>query len=464
MSKSYDTKHYLTDSDEDQYGALGWEEGDDCSTNPDAGPDWDCTTEEDDESNGDESSDDTASTDSEANEILNDSQKPISLARKTVTKRPELKRQRALSGDALLEAVGVSKLAVKRPRTETKKSPKSDKQITNPNRATNVTQKRLKNFHWVLNNPTKEEIRRMKDYGESCKYHTFGYEIGDKQKTPHLQGLTMLEKQISRSVLTKLPHPFGRCFYMEALIGTPYDNMKYCQKDLKFEEYGIKPELAKRHGGTKATQGKRSDIEDVCILVKEGKTDVEIFEEHPKTTFKFLRHIQNVRSLVKPTRTKPLEVHIYYGKPGLGKTHTAYANHPDLFQLPVGKDFWMDRYQRDEKVLFDDFCGKVALVNLLQILDKYIIQVPIKGGFCWWCPNLIILTTNVHPCNWYDYEQRADSYDALKRRISKVLVFKPVDQIDGEAKLYSPGEETDVNNFFEFQKTEARVWEKKTHV
>ena len=76
-------------------------------------------------------------------------------------------------------------------------------------------------------------------------------------------------------------------------------------------------------------------------------------------------------------------------------------------------------------VLIDDFAGNVGLTQLLQILDRYPVQVPVKGGFVWWCPNVIIITTNVPLEQWYDYSSRQDSLAALQRRITHRRDFNP---------------------------------------
>lgn len=317
---------------------------------------------------------------------------------------------------------------------------------------------RMKNFVWTLNNYTDADLRRMEDYGEVAKYHVFGFETS-KKGTPHLQGFTMLDKQVSFNVLKKLPQPFGKCA-MYNMKGTPKQASDYCKKTQTFFEYGELPTPLSpaRRSGKPSEQGKRTDIIEVVEKVKAGATDRMLLEENPNTTFKYLRHIQQIRSLCKPTRTNALEVIICYGTPGCGKTHWAYATYPGLFQLPVGKDFWMDQYQRQPQVLFDDFNGNVSLTNCLQIMDKYIIQVPIKGGFVWWCPEKIVITTNVHPCNWYDYSKRQDSYLALERRITQVLKFT-YPNVTSQGKEYLAPKETSVHNFFHYQKVIGKFCE-----
>ena len=60
---------------------------------------------------------------------------------------------------------------------------------------------------------------------------------------------------------------------------------------------------------------------------------------------------------------------------------------------------------------------------MLQILDRYRIQLPVKGGFVWRACSTIIITTNIHPRNWYEYNGREGQYEALRRRIHEVWYF-----------------------------------------
>ena len=76
--------------------------------------------------------------------------------------------------------------------------------------------------------------------------------------------------------------------------------------------------------------------------------------------------------------------------------------------------------------MLDDFCGAASHITLgflLQLLDRYTVMVPTKGGFTWWIPEHVYVTTNVFPRDWYKWEGRLSQYRALARRFSEVLVF-----------------------------------------
>ncbi len=77
-------------------------------------------------------------------------------------------------------------------------------------------------------------------------------------------------------------------------------------------------------------------------------------------------------------------------------------------------------------MLMDDFVGapnKMSLSYLLQFLDQYPFLVEVKGGYAPLLSTIIILTTNIHPSLWYDYERRETQYAALAARFHEVWFY-----------------------------------------
>lgn len=145
--------------------------------------------------------------------------------------------------------------------------------------------------------------------------------------------------------------------------------------------------------------------------------------------------VDRYRSFIAPVRETELEVTILIGKPGTGKTRACYDLFPDLWAFPIGKELWSDGYAGQPVVLLDDFSGQMRLVDTLRLLDRYPIQIPRKGGFNWWCPERILITTNLHPKEWYDWSKRADQQIALRRRIHVMLDFDNFAPTGGPSEL-----------------------------
>ena len=59
---------------------------------------------------------------------------------------------------------------------------------------------------------------------------------------------------------------------------------------------------------------------------------------------------------------------------------------------------WKDGYAGQEAVLYDNMSPtNIKPTRLLKEIDRYFIQVPIKGGFIGWRPRRIYITTTYHP-------------------------------------------------------------------
>lgn len=194
---------------------------------------------------------------------------------------------------------------------------------------------------------------------------------------------------------------------MEVRRGTEQEAAAYCKKDGDFVEVG----QISRGAGT------RTDVAEYYKKLKTGPTDMELMDYDFAKYSRFMKATDRYRSYLKPERTVDLKVHLLIGKPGTGKTRACYEKYPELWAFPIGKDLWSDGYAGQTTVLLDDFSGQMRLVDTLRLLDRYPIQIPKKGGFNWWCPERILITTNIHPKLWYDWQKRPDQEGALKRRI-----------------------------------------------
>lgn len=182
------------------------------------------------------------------------------------------------------------------------------------------------------------------------------------------------------------------------------------------------------HGHMAEGEGSRTDVQEFYDKLKSGANDLELMEMDFNGYSRFQKAVDRYRTYTPPKRTEDLKVVLFIGEPGTGKTRKAYDLAPDLFAFPIGKDLWSDGYMGQSVVLIDDFSGGMRLVDLLRFLDRYPIQIPRKGGFVWWCPLRIIITSNVHPSKWYKYEDRQSSEAALHRRIHRIYDFDSLDE------------------------------------
>lgn len=268
--------------------------------------------------------------------------------------------------------------------------------------------------HWVftLNNYTSEDEERIREAAEHFKYVIFGREVGESG-TAHLQGYVSIGERKGLSWLRATISPRAH-FEVMHRNSTPQKAAAYCRKDGDFEEYGELPPGC----------GHRSDL--VCLYgdIRAGKGEDEVEEAYPAQFIRYQRSIQSLlRKYTKP-REGPPTVKVFWGRTGTGKTKTVYESHAleEIYSHPGGS--WFDGYHGQEVALFDDFGGsEFKLTYLLKLLDRYPMNVPIKGSFVVWKPKTIYMTSNRPPEDWY-MNAHSSHVEALVRRFTTVQHFE----------------------------------------
>lgn len=169
--------------------------------------------------------------------------------------------------------------------------------------------------------------------------------------------------------------------------------------------------------------GQRTDLEEIGLAVRQGVRLGEIADKYPAAYIKFGRGIRELRAILdRPADFEEKQVVCLIGPPGVGKTRAVWEVDPDVFpaNLPGGPrdQPWFDGYHGQEAVLFDDYRGQLEYGFFLRLLDRYPLQVPVKGGFVQWKPRRIWITSNYEPNDWFYF----GDLRALRRRIC--LIFR----------------------------------------
>jgi hypothetical protein len=257
----------------------------------------------------------------------------------------------------------------------------------------------------TINNP----VSQFDALPEGCSYLVSGKEVGENG-TPHLQMYVELTRSQRFSFLKKL-FPTGH-IEMRLPRSTGIQASDYCKKDGDFVEFGT---LVKA-----AENGKRNDLVEVVENIKSGATLREIYEASPTTYMRNYRAIGHVRQMTyePPAFRDNLVVRLYIGATRTGKSYHARVNE-DCWPKPVGKGLWFDGYDRQKKVVIDEFRGQYPLSDFLQITDPYKVQVETKGGHTWFVPELVIITTNDHPNTMY-MDHNLETRQAFYARFTEV--------------------------------------------
>uniref|UniRef100_UPI004048ADC4 RNA helicase domain-containing protein n=1 Tax=Polynucleobacter sp. TaxID=2029855 RepID=UPI004048ADC4 len=99
---------------------------------------------------------------------------------------------------------------------------------------------------------------------------------------------------------------------------------------------------------------------------------------------------------------------------------------------------WWDGYDGESDIIIDDyrrdFC---TFADLLRLLDRYPLQVEVKGGTINFNAKRIFITTPKSIENTWE-GRTAEDIDQLKRRVTEEVMFGYPDKNYGFAPVYVP--------------------------
>jgi len=165
-------------------------------------------------------------------------------------------------------------------------------------------------------------------------------------------------------------------------------------------------------------RNKATDWQKVYESAKVGNLD-----EVPRDIY--IRYYGNLTRIAKdharPGLREGIECHVYYGPTGTGKSHRAFEEAQGAYVKNPNIKWW-DGYQGEENVIIDEFSGLIDITYLLRWIDRYPCMVEIKGGAIVLKAKRFIITSNIHPDNWYPNATPAHR-GALQRRITTTTLL-----------------------------------------
>jgi DNA polymerase III delta prime subunit len=215
--------------------------------------------------------------------------------------------------------------------------------------------------------------------------------------------------------------------HFENMKGTEWDSHVYCGKTDKSPfEFGEKP-----------SPGKRNDLQLMCEQLLGGGDLEEIILSNTALASTFVRNHRGLRELISirdRKRSKPApKVYWLCGATGTGKTSSAFAIARSVFgdsQTWISSTNleWYDNSGGKRAVIIDDLRSYTIRFNfLLRLTDKYPLEVPVKGGFTSWKPDVIFITTPHQPdITTFPKKQSLNGLEDIKqllRRITRVFDF-----------------------------------------
>lgn len=256
----------------------------------------------------------------------------------------------------------------------------------------------------------------------------FKYLICQVEQAPstgqvHLQGYLVLENQVH---LGGLKRRFSDTAHWEVRKGNHKQAKDYCSKaETRLNgpwELGDEPK-----------QGERTDVKTIYEMVKAKKTQLEILEATEGASAKFEKALKYQRFILQEGESdrqlQGVRTIVLWGPKGTGKSYGAInfiAGNKDYYILDApstkGGAIWFDGYDGQHTLILEDFDGdSVSFAFLKRMLDVYKFKVPIKGGFSWAVWTTVVITSNLHPADWFANRQESTPHiEPIRRRIHEI--------------------------------------------
>lgn len=246
-----------------------------------------------------------------------------------------------------------------------------------------------KSWFAVLNNPAEHGYMGTPE--EVCSRLRDEWLAGGTERTgawafcvsadglPHIH-MVLEDAKAMRFSAVKSSYAAGAHF--EATKGNKKQAEAYIEKRPPFDEKGEQVICVVRHGEIKAAQGKRSDLDEIAVLLDAGLTPEEIFQQE----FRFRRYekIVTAEYMERRRRETPIardiKTHYLVGAAGTGKSYRyvelceEYGENK-IYHVTDYLNGGFDLYRGQPILFLDEFKGGMPYGVLLSILDKYKSQI-----------------------------------------------------------------------------------------
>jgi len=286
-------------------------------------------------------------------------------------------------------------------------------------------------FVFTLNNPVAGANAIIKSWFEcgDVVYVTWQKEKG-AAGTEHLQGYVVTKpnpKSKSGYSIKWCKENLNGKAHWEARKGTHKQAVDYCsKKDTRIDgPWTIGAWKDEEENRAAVGERRKQTLEDVKKAIDNGATDEMLWDAHFSAMTRYANSFKNYQLVKQVGNRKQPYVFFFWGEPGCGKS-TRAKNMADKngggfwWNSSGGERAWFDGYNpaQHNVVVLDDFRGNIPLAMLLKMLDRYPLQVEVKGGSIAFNPNIIIITSNLPANQWYHRDNINFDHGPLLRRLA----------------------------------------------
>jgi hypothetical protein len=279
---------------------------------------------------------------------------------------------------------------------------------------------RARRVFFTLNNP-ETLLDWPKLQAEGATLLVYQKEKGDKEETPHFQGVICFSKQMRLSALKNLPG-LERAHFES--VKSLHHAIAYCKKD------DTRVEGPWEHGDA-PKQGARSDLAAVKADLDAGKSLREISQLHFDHFIRYNKAFTTYKRIVTTPRDFKTICFVLVGPSGIGKSRTASVLARALSGAsvyyatqPKGSGWYFDDYGGEETMVIDEMDGSTCPPTFFNsLIDRYPFSLPAHGSaghqmvskYC-------IITTNYLPKDWW--KKRSPSQ--VEQTTRRIEVFWPM--------------------------------------
>lgn len=261
-----------------------------------------------------------------------------------------------------------------------------------------------------------EELHEALSAHPSVSFHVFQAEICPKTQRPHLQGYLEVVRS-TRMTMNQLKKILSNSVHLSMSNGSAKQNVLYCTKSDTRQS-------GPWQSGTPRVANSSLDCAPAAALLylaRHNRSHILMAEMHPGMYLRYRRALSAYSTMTRlvPRRWKTT-VYLYWGPPDSGKTRLAHIlSRNKAFCVPSPSCEWFDGYNLEADVIIDDLSPESLppRSTMLRLLDRYPMQVPVKGGFVNWQPKRIFLTSNMCIEDLYPGDR------AVHRRITETVQF-----------------------------------------
>lgn len=293
----------------------------------------------------------------------------------------------------------------------------------------------FRKWQLTFNNPipkgwTHEKIKLKISEFANVVYWCMSDEIGLESELFHTHLYLVLKNGVRVSTI----HNRFNGVHYDIVKGTSQENRDYVFKEGKWlsdakgdtnireshEEFGELPN---------ERPGKRTDIDMLYDMIKNGMSNYDILEENPK----YMLHIERIDKARKvyleeqfKNTWRNLDVTYIWGATGTGKTRGVKDTY-GYSNVYTVTDYLhpFDGYAGQDVILFEEFRSSIRIADMLQYLDGYPVELPCRYSNKIACFTKVFICTNIDLREQYrdvkiDYPE---TWNAFIRRIHKVKIY-----------------------------------------